>query len=101
MKTLTISAALLAAATMFAGAVFGQAQPNPAQTQPTNKVCTGARADAPKKIEGEVVKVDPKTRTITVRTHDGKQQEFQGSAETVKDYKVGDKMEANLRDQNC
>ena len=92
MKTLVISMAL-AFAIAFALAAGAYAQQAPAQ--PTAQ-CT-ARADAPKKIEGTVTKVDTKSGMITVRTNDGKQQEFRGSADTVKEYKVGDKLEANLR----
>lgn len=102
MKTLTIGAALLAALVMFAGAAFSQTQvPDPGQTQPTNKVCTGARADAPKKLEGKVVKIDHDRGTLTVRTHDGKMQDFEGSRATVRDYKLGDELEATLRPQKC
>ncbi len=100
MKMLTISAALVAA-TAFAAGAYAQQAPTPNQTQPTNKQCTGARADAPKKIEGTVTKVDPNSGMITVRTRDGKQQEFKGSKETISEYKVGDQLEANLRAQNC
>lgn len=102
MKTLTIAAALLAAIVMFAGAAFSQTQvPDPSITQPTNKVCTGARADAPKKLEGKIVKIDHDRGTLTVRTHDGKLQDFEGSRETVREYKLGDELEATLRPQNC
>jgi hypothetical protein len=102
MKTLTIGAALLAALVMFAGAAFSQTQvPDPSKTQPTNKVCTGARADAPKKLEGKIVKIDHERGSLTVRTHDGKLQDFEGSRETVREYKLGDELEATLRPQNC
>jgi hypothetical protein len=102
MKTLVIGAALLAAVVMFAGAAFSQTQvPDPSKTQPTNEVCTGARADAPKKLEGKVVKIDHDRGTLTVRTHDGKLQDFEGSRDTVREYKLGDELEATLRPQNC
>lgn len=102
MKTLTIGAALLTAIVLFAGAAFSQTQaPDPAKTQPTNKICTGARADAPKKLEGKVVKIDHDRGALTVRTHDGKLQDFEGSRETVRDYKLGDELEATLRPQVC
>jgi hypothetical protein len=105
MKTLTIAAALLAAVVMFAGAAFSQTQappvPDAGKTQPTNKVCTGARADAPKKLEGKVVKIDHARGSLTVRTHDGKLQDFEGSRETVSEYKLGDELEATLRPQSC
>src|SRR5688572_6251709 len=102
MKTLVIGAALLAAVVMFAGAAFSQTQvPDPSKTQPTNEVCTGARADAPKKLEGKIVKIDHARGTLTVRTHDGKLQDFEGSRDTVREYKLGDELEATLRAQNC
>ena len=102
MKTLAIGAALLAAVVMFAGAAFSQTQaPDPSKTQPTNKMCTGARADAPQKLEGKVVKIDHDRGTLTVRTHDGKLQDFEGSRETVREYKLGDELEATLRPQDC
>jgi hypothetical protein len=102
MKTLVIGAALLAAVVMFAGAAFSQTQvPDPSKTQPTNKVCTGARADAPKKLEGKIVKIDQDRGTLTLRTHDGKLQDFEGSRETVRQYKLGDELEATLRPQSC
>jgi uncharacterized low-complexity protein len=95
MKTLAISMAL-AAAIAFALAAGAYAQQTPAPAQ-SNAQCNPARADAPKKIEGTVTKVDRKSGMITVRTTDGQTQEFRGSAEAVKEYKVGDKLEANLR----
>ena len=102
MRTLTIGAALLAAIVMFAGAAFSQTQvPDASQTQPTNKVCTGVRADAPQKLEGKIVKIDHDRGTLTVRTHDGKLQDFEGSRLTVGDYKLGDELEATLRPQKC
>jgi Cu/Ag efflux protein CusF len=96
MKTLVVSMAL-AAAIAFALAAGAYAQQTPAPAQ-SNTQCTPG---APKKIEGTVTKVDTKSGMITLRTNDGKTQEFRGSAETVKEYKVGDKLEANLRAQNC
>lgn len=54
---------------------------------------------APSRIDGEVIAVNPDAGSITVRMSDGTTQEFRGSAETLKDYKVGDKLEGKLRSQ--
>ena len=54
---------------------------------------------APSRIEGEVVAVNPDAGSITVRMSDGTTQEFRGNAETLKDYKVGDRIEGKLRSQ--
>jgi hypothetical protein len=52
---------------------------------------------APARIDGEVVAVNPDAGTMTVRMSDGTTQEFRGNRETLKDYKVGDKIEGRLR----
>ena len=52
---------------------------------------------APARIDGEVVAVNPDAGTMTVRMSDGTTQEFRGNRETLKDYKVGDKIEGKLR----
>jgi Cu/Ag efflux protein CusF len=55
------------------------------------------RAKAAQKVEGQVVKVDPALDKLTVRAADGTVHEFQASKDTLRDLKVGDKIEANLR----
>lgn len=57
------------------------------------------KTSAPSRIDGEVIAVNPDAGSITVRMSDGTTQEFRGNAETLKDYKVGDKIEGKLRSQ--
>lgn len=52
---------------------------------------------APEKVGGEVVKVDPNQGKLTLRGTDGTIHEFQVSSETLREYKVGDRIEAKLR----
>lgn len=67
----------------------------------TNKGAGSAspKTSAPARIDGEVIAVNPDAGTITVRMSDGSTQEFRGNADTLKDYKVGDKIEGKLRSQ--
>lgn len=55
------------------------------------------RAKAAQKVEGEVIKVDAALDKLTVRAPDGTVHEFQASKDTLRDLKVGDRIEANLR----
>jgi len=48
-------------------------------------------------VAGEVTKVDPDRSRVTVRSSDGQLHEFEASAETLKDLKVGDRIEAKRR----
>jgi hypothetical protein len=52
----------------------------------------------PQKVEGQVVKVDTAQGKLGVREADGKVHEFQASKETLDQFKVGDRIEANLRE---
>jgi hypothetical protein len=79
-------------ATVAAVSVLVGAAPVMAQTKPG---CDPAKT--PAKVEGQVVKVDSRQNTVTVRDADGTTHEFQASKETIKDFKVGDRIEANLR----
>jgi hypothetical protein len=72
-----------------AGAAFGQAKP---ACDPQGRVTT------PQKVEGQVVKVDAAQSKLTVRQADGTVHEFQASAEAIQGFKVGDRMEATLRE---
>jgi hypothetical protein len=45
-----------------------------------------------------VVKLDPAQNKITVRETNGTTHEFQASKETIQDLKVGDRIDANLRE---
>jgi hypothetical protein len=57
----------------------------------------GDKAKTPDKIEGQVVKIDESQGKVTIRASDGTTHEFQASPETLKDLKVGDRLEARLR----
>ena len=56
-----------------------------------------AAEQASEVIAGEVTKIDLDRSRVTVRSSDGKPHEFEASAETLKDLKVGDKIEAKRR----
>jgi len=45
-----------------------------------------------------VVKVDAARNKLSVREADGKVHEFDASTETLQEFKVGDRIEANLRE---
>jgi Cu/Ag efflux protein CusF len=59
----------------------------------------GAIADqpVPDTIAGVVTKIDPEQSRVTLQSSDGKPHEFEGSAETLKDLKVGDRIEVVRR----
>jgi hypothetical protein len=52
---------------------------------------------APATVAGEVIKVDMNESRITLRASDGTVHEFNASKDTLKDVKVGDRLEAKLR----
>lgn len=56
-----------------------------------------ASASQPAQLEAKVEKVDAVNGKITVRDSSGTVHEFQASAETLQDYKVGDTLKAKLR----
>jgi len=56
-----------------------------------------AAEQATEVIAGEVTKIDLDRSRVTVRSSDGKPHEFEASAETLKDLKVGDRLEAKRR----
>jgi hypothetical protein len=71
----------------------GLAQSKPADCIP---------ADAPKKLGGQVVQIDPEQGTVTLRDSSGATHAFRASAETLRSYKVGDRIQATLRPgQEC
>jgi len=53
--------------------------------------------NTPQTLEGQVVKIDRSQGRVTIRANDGTMHEFQASAETLKDLKEGDRLEAKLR----
>jgi hypothetical protein len=48
-------------------------------------------------VAGVVTEIDHDRSRVTVRSSDGKPHEFEASAETLKDLKVGDRIEAKRR----
>ena len=103
MKMLTFTAAAVAAALLAGGPALAQApKPNCQPSASPRGDVAGSKAKAPEKIEGTVTKVDPTKGMITVRHNDGTTHEFKGSAETLADYNVGDKVQMTLRaEQPC
>jgi Cu/Ag efflux protein CusF len=82
-----VSVSAAAGLMLWTGAAFAQGQPaGAAQQSPT-----------PPRVEGQVVRIDAGSGKVTVRGGDGTMHEFQASAETLKDLKVGDRIEAKLR----
>lgn len=90
MRTRTaITVAALVALGLSPGMAIGQAKP---------RCDEQGRVVAPRKIEGQVVKVDTAQGKISVREADGTVHEFQASKETLEGFKPGDRIEANLRE---
>jgi len=59
-------------------------------------------ADTPKMVDGQVVQTDPDQGRVTVRESTGATHDFRTSAETLRSYKVGDRIQATLRPgQEC
>ena len=106
MKTFTLTAALVAAALIAGGPALAKdkaAKAN-ANCQPSASPrgdASGTKANAPEKIDGQVVKVDTSSGMITVRNTDGTMHEFKGDAETLREYKQGDNIQLTLRSQPC
>jgi hypothetical protein len=57
----------------------------------------GAQTKTPERIEGQVVRIDEKQGKVTVRASDGTTHEFAASPETLRDLKVGERIEAKRR----
>jgi hypothetical protein len=56
------------------------------------------RVVTPEKVEGVVVYIDHAQNRLSVREADNKVHDFQASKETLQDLKVGDRIEANLKE---
>jgi hypothetical protein len=85
-----IAAAVLAGALLVSGAGHVGAQNKPD--------CSKGAAE---RVEGQVMKVDAAQGKVTVREANGTTHEFQASKETLQDMKVGDKIAAKLRTDDC
>jgi hypothetical protein len=88
-KWTAVAAGFLVSVVMGSAPASGQGKP---ACDPQGRVVT------PQKVEGQIVKVDPAQNSLTVRTADGTVHEFQASAEALQNFKVGDRIEANLRE---
>jgi Cu/Ag efflux protein CusF len=55
------------------------------------------KRNSPDTVGGQVTKVDPARKRVTMRDGDGTVREFEASKETLEDLKVGDRIEAKRR----
>ena len=85
-RWLTLSSGFVAITLLSAGLAFAQ-QPK-----------ADCKAATPEKVEGQVVRVDPRSDKVTIRDKSGAIHEFQANKETAKDLKPGDQIEARLRE---
>jgi hypothetical protein len=85
----TVAAGLSVMVVLWSGSALGQTKPD---CDPKGRVMT------PKKVEGQVVKIDPAHSKVIVREANGSVHEFQASKETLQDLKVGDRIDATLRE---
>ena len=81
-----LGVALVAPTLLWSGVAFGQAAKAPVH-----------QGSTPSRVEGQVVKIDKPTGRVTLKGSDGSTHEFQASKETLDDLKVGDRIEARLR----
>lgn len=84
-----VAAGLAMTLVLWSGSAIGQSKPACDQQ---------GRVMTPQKVEGQVVKVDAAQNKLTVRQADGTVHEFQASPEALQSFKVGDRIEANLRE---
>jgi hypothetical protein len=88
-RWVAVAAGCAVAAMLWSAAAFGQMKPG----------CDSqGRVVTPQKVEGQVVKVDPVQNRLSVREANGTVHEFQASPETLREFKVGDRIDANLRE---
>lgn len=85
----TVAAGLSMMVVLWSGSALGQTKP---ACDPQGRVMT------PKKVDGQVVRIDPAQSKVTVREANGGVHEFQASKETLQDLKVGDRIDATLRE---
>lgn len=92
-RWLLLSGGFVTAVVLTAGLAFGQAA-----TPTTPKSGTDCHKKVLEKVEGQVTSIDPKAGKVMIRDSSGTTHEFQASAETLKDMKPGDTIEARLRE---
>jgi hypothetical protein len=83
----SVAAALAAGLVLWSGSAVAQNKPG----------CEAGKVSTPQAVDGQVVKIDKGQSKVTVRGVDGSTHEFQASKETLRDLKVGDRIEAKLR----
>jgi hypothetical protein len=66
-------------------------------TAVAQNVPAGGQKASPERVVGQVVRIDQNSGKVTVQGSGGETFEFQASAETLKDLKVGDRIEAKQR----
>jgi hypothetical protein len=86
----SVFAAIVAGVLLSSDAAIAQSKPG-CEKDSQGKVAT------PQAIDGQVVKIDKGQGKVTVRGTNGTTHEFQASKETLRDLKVGDRLEATLR----
>jgi hypothetical protein len=64
----------------------------------TKQSCDQMKAGARQQVEGKVARVDQTQGVVAVTEKDGTTHEFKASKETLQDLKVGDNIEARLRE---
>ena len=88
-RSLMLSGVLATTVALSAGLAFGQSKAAD---------CKAGRAQAPERVEGQVVNVDQNSGKVTIREKNGSTHEFQANRETLQDMKPGDQIEARLRE---
>ena len=88
MRTIVATVLSLSLAGLCAASAVSAQQSNSKQCQP---------AKAPQRVEGQVVEMNATQERIKVRDSAGATHEFQANAETIRDLKIGDRIEATLR----
>jgi hypothetical protein len=96
MTTRAIAMALVAALVLMSGAAFAADTKDKSQPAAASPATQGS---APQKLEGEVVAIDMAGGMMTIRGSDGQTHQFKGTPETLREYKVGDHIQLNLRQQ--
>ena len=81
-----VGVALVAPMLLWSGTALGQTAKPPVH-----------QGSTPSSVEGQVVRIDKRASRVTIRSADGSMHEFQASKETLEDLKVGDRIEARLR----
>jgi hypothetical protein len=88
MKMFAVTVLSLSLAGLCAAGTVSAQQATPKQCQP---------AKAPERVEGQIVEMNATQERIKVRDASGATHEFQASSETLRDLKIGDRIEATLR----